>query len=262
MDVCSDGQAVWIVNNGDDTVSKKRSSDGTDLGTFPTGKSPRGCLYDGQYIWIANSGDDTVSKLAAVDGSLAGTFPVGKTPMAIAFDELGQFYVVNQGDNTVTMLEWKGNSIGVLAVGRQPSAVVYTAWGVVVANTEDDTISVILGGHVARTVTLNGHAPMGMMFDDVNLWIAMENSSMVLMVPPSMLMIETFPTGGKPVAVARDDVYVYIVNSADGSITRINPNPDSPSSVTIAVGKSPAGIVFDSAHMWVVNSADDTASKR
>jgi DNA-binding beta-propeller fold protein YncE len=44
-------------------VVKLRSSDGTNLGGFPTGAYPAGIAFDGAFIWVANVGSGTVSKM-------------------------------------------------------------------------------------------------------------------------------------------------------------------------------------------------------
>src|SRR5690349_4757661 len=61
--LASDGSNIWVVNNGDFTVTKLRASDGRRLGTFPVGSYPGYLVFDGASMWVGNSGDDTVTKL-------------------------------------------------------------------------------------------------------------------------------------------------------------------------------------------------------
>jgi DNA-binding beta-propeller fold protein YncE len=49
-----------VANDSD--VSKRRASDGVQLGRFLVGGNPRGVAFDGAHIWVANANDDTVSK--------------------------------------------------------------------------------------------------------------------------------------------------------------------------------------------------------
>ncbi len=58
-----DGANIWVTNNGSDTVTKLRASDGDLQGTFTVGDGPRGVAFDGANIWVVNSDDDTVTKL-------------------------------------------------------------------------------------------------------------------------------------------------------------------------------------------------------
>jgi DNA-binding beta-propeller fold protein YncE len=58
-----DGVSVWVTNFSDNTVTRLRSTNGQNMGTFPTGRSPDGVAFDGANIWVTNQADSTVSKL-------------------------------------------------------------------------------------------------------------------------------------------------------------------------------------------------------
>jgi hypothetical protein len=54
---------MWITNYRSSTIMKMRVSDGTVLGTFPTGSEPLVPAFDGANIWIPNSEGNSVSKM-------------------------------------------------------------------------------------------------------------------------------------------------------------------------------------------------------
>jgi len=54
---------VWVSNQNNNTVTELRASDGTNLGTFSVGSTPRGLVYDGTYIWVMNAGSKTVTRI-------------------------------------------------------------------------------------------------------------------------------------------------------------------------------------------------------
>src|SRR5215471_5767209 len=58
-----DGASMWVVNFGDNTISKLRANDGSVEGTFPVGKNPWAAAFDGANIWVTNLGDATMSEL-------------------------------------------------------------------------------------------------------------------------------------------------------------------------------------------------------
>ena len=66
-----DGSDIWVGNEGEDTVSKVRASDGTMLGTYTVGNGPFALVFDGANIWTENFVDNTVTKLRASDGKRA-----------------------------------------------------------------------------------------------------------------------------------------------------------------------------------------------
>jgi DNA-binding beta-propeller fold protein YncE len=61
--VAFDGANIWVGNQGDNTVTKLRASDGTQMGAFSVGNGPVGVAFDGTNIWVVNTSGNTVSKL-------------------------------------------------------------------------------------------------------------------------------------------------------------------------------------------------------
>ena len=61
----STGVSMWVTNAGDNAVTRLRSTDGLNIGTFPTGRVPIGIAFDGANMWLANNADSNgmVSKL-------------------------------------------------------------------------------------------------------------------------------------------------------------------------------------------------------
>lgn len=55
---CSGFCCRWRSN----PLSKLRASDGTLVGTFPTGPSPVGLAFDRANMWVTNSGNSSVMK--------------------------------------------------------------------------------------------------------------------------------------------------------------------------------------------------------
>jgi len=48
--ICFDGTNIWVTNRWDDTVTKLRASDGTNVGTYSVGNGPNGLCFDGANI--------------------------------------------------------------------------------------------------------------------------------------------------------------------------------------------------------------------
>jgi len=51
-----------VANEGSNSVTKLRASDGANLGTFAVGFNPEGVAFDGANIWVANKGSNSVTK--------------------------------------------------------------------------------------------------------------------------------------------------------------------------------------------------------
>ena len=56
-------RSCWVANSISDDVTKVRASDGSNLGTFPTGNYTIGVAFDGSSIRVTNGNSGTVSKL-------------------------------------------------------------------------------------------------------------------------------------------------------------------------------------------------------
>ena len=61
--VAFDGVNIWVANEGSDTVTKLRPSEGAVLGSFNVGHQPESLAFDGANIWVANANGNTISKL-------------------------------------------------------------------------------------------------------------------------------------------------------------------------------------------------------
>jgi hypothetical protein len=113
-----DGANIWVANEGPDTVTKIRASDGVTLGVFSVGSDPRGIAFDGANIWVANVGPDTVTKLRTSDGVILGVFNVGIDPQGVVFDG-ANVWVANYSSNSVTKLRASdGATLGTFGVGN------------------------------------------------------------------------------------------------------------------------------------------------
>ena len=90
-----DGYNIWVVNQGDGTLTKLRASDGIVLGTYNTRvaqsgtrSAPFGIAFDGaNRIWVAIENDLSVNILQASKGSLLAAYQTAVIhPAAMAYD--------------------------------------------------------------------------------------------------------------------------------------------------------------------------------
>jgi len=99
-----DGSSIWVTNDvADGTVTKLRSYDGFNLGTFNVGSNPIGAAFDGNNIWVTNYSSSNVTELRASDGAVLGTFNVVANPAGIVLDG-ADVWVANTGGSQVSKL--------------------------------------------------------------------------------------------------------------------------------------------------------------
>ena len=121
------------------------------------------------------------------------------------------------------------------------------AWALVVAG------AVILAGVAAAlVVTLAGGG-----------------SSPVEVVPNSVAVVDAktsrvvadIPVGVRPVAVAIGKDGVWVVNSGEGTVSRIDPEARKVVSTIGGVGQSPEDVALGAGSVWVANGSDGTVSQ-
>jgi hypothetical protein len=60
--IAFDGSSIWVSSFDDNSVTKVRASDGTNLGVFSVPGTPLSIAFDGANIWVTNAISNTVSR--------------------------------------------------------------------------------------------------------------------------------------------------------------------------------------------------------
>jgi YVTN family beta-propeller protein len=133
----------WVCNGNTNTVINV-TGPGTILATIPVGTHPLGMTTDGNYVWVVNQGSNSVSKIDPSTNTVVGTYSVtnagvGLGPVAIAFDGI-YLWTVNAGDNTTTQLYTDGTNLGTLGTDVNPSAIAFDGLGIWISNTGANTL--------------------------------------------------------------------------------------------------------------------------
>jgi sugar lactone lactonase YvrE len=97
-----DGANVWVVNQGDQTVTKLRARDGMNLGTFPATSNAYGIAFDGANIWIA--GEPNIVELRPSDGKLIFQARLPRSGQGVVAFDGANLWVANYSDNSVSKL--------------------------------------------------------------------------------------------------------------------------------------------------------------
>ena len=103
--VIETGDAAWIVNAGDGTVTRLDRKTGKQLGTITVGQDPRQIALGFGSLWVTNNGDNTVTRIDERTGKVVGSaIPVGDRT-ARHRDRRGSVWVANHESNTVTRIQ-------------------------------------------------------------------------------------------------------------------------------------------------------------
>jgi YVTN family beta-propeller protein len=225
----ADGKKLYVVNQGDGTVSVIDTVARTVSKTINLGHSSpvRAAISpEGAALFVLNQGDSTVSVISTTDDTIQGNaLPVGATPTFIEFDRrLKRFYVTNGGDNTVSVYKADVTPPVLLAtipVGIAPVSITALSDGsrAYVANSGCTDV-VALQGCSANTVSV---------IDLTSLRV-----SKTITVGNTPLWVESAPDGSKVFVANRDSNTISDIRTLDDTVVVTLPAA-APAPVFIAV---------------------------
>jgi YVTN family beta-propeller protein len=100
--------------------------------------------------------------------------------------------------------------------------------------------------------------PGGLAYGDGSVWAVDSADDTVSRIDPAHhAVVQTIPVGSAPSAVTITGGDVWVANSGDGTVTRINALANKVVA-TIAVGNVPVAIAAGRSGVWVANQGDDT----
>jgi YVTN family beta-propeller protein len=97
------------------------------LGLISCGRGESPAPEEARTVYVVNEGDDTVSVIDGISRSVIATIPVGKSPHYIVLDPSGKYaYVTNGESNSVTILDTTTNRVisTIEGVGGDPQQIV------------------------------------------------------------------------------------------------------------------------------------------
>ena len=115
-----------------------------------------------------------------------------------------------------------------------------------------------------RTVPVSrisaGTGPVGVAFDGAHIWVANSGNDTVTRIDTlTDEIVARIPVGIGPVAIAFDGTHVWVANSESAGMSKI----DTTTGVVeeVPAGKNPVGVAFDGTYIWAANSEGDCVSK-
>ncbi|MFZ0638169.1 MAG: beta-propeller fold lactonase family protein [Candidatus Acidiferrales bacterium] len=222
---------------------------------------------NGQFVYVVNAGDNTVSMYSAADTGVLTpltppTVPTGNLPQGLAVDSLGRFvYAANSNDNTVSMYTINPGT-GMLtpttpptfAAGSGPDFVTLTESAgplveggsgfAYVSNQNDDTVSMYSVNQttgVLRPLTpatvATGPSPVGVTLDPGGYaYVPNEGGNTIsvysINTDGTLTSTGTVTTGNQPTSVAvPSSRFAYVVNRLDDAVSTYTIN-DSTGNLT------------------------------
>src|SRR3954454_1634302 len=255
--IAADATSVWVVNSGDDTVSRIGLDEpSAPANTIPVGHAPSGVTISRQAVWVANAADRTVSRVNPRSRTVVDKIDVGPGPVAVAAG-FNRIWVANALDDTVSVIDSNNDKVvATIPVGAQPSAIAIGFGSVWVADTGSSLVSRI-DPRTASVVAaiLVGNAPQSLAADPTGMWVTNTLDDTVSHIDVTRNdVVATVRVGHEPTGIAASGDAVWVANSNDDSISRVDPFHDRVVR-TIGVGNAPQAATVAAHDLWVTARA-------
>ncbi len=229
---------------------------GTVVGTVPLAASAGRIAAGPGSVWVANFGDHTVSRIEA--GEVRQVIPVGSGPSSIALGNRA-VWVADALDGTVTRIDnGTGQVVQTIPVGHGPSGIAYGQGAVWVANAGDHTVVAIdpRTGKVTRQVGLEASLT-DLAVGAGSIWVTSQSANEVFRISPDGKDVAAIPVGTGPSTIAASPGAVWVANSLDGTVSRIDPSRNIVTA-TLQTGDGPSGLAISPEAVWVTNEFSGT----
>jgi DNA-binding beta-propeller fold protein YncE len=140
-----EGDSVWLVNAGDDTIARIDAQTNR-VQTHEVTSEPGGLVAAAGSIWLTHPRDGTVRRIEPASGRTVATIPVGGSAYSMATDHRG-VWIALPGEGLLRRIDPKTNT-------------------------------------VAETIQIGGD-PLSLASDGRFLWVAMHSDALVLRIDPS-----------------------------------------------------------------------------
>lgn len=256
----SDGTSLWVINSGDNTVSRFALADGTPVGSPLTGFSnPSGICFDGTYMWVCDANSNSVFQIRASDASYIGSpVSVGTYPFSAVYDGTYIWVSCTSSNNAyyLNISPSQSTVAGNVATDQAPEGICFDGTNVWTACVNSSSLTII----VAATQTAASFSPISLSgaasdvcYDGVSrVWAAIYGSGDLVAYNVS----DGSPAGFNPVSVGgsvqyvcSDGTYIWASQPGDNSVAQVNLS-GSPLSYT-SIGTQPAGITAAGGSVWV-----------
>jgi len=114
------------------------------------------------------------------------------------------------------------------------------------------------GGQVGSPVPLG--SPDGLAYGDGAVWAVSSTDDRLYRIDPATHAVQQIPVGSAPTAVTVTGADVWVANSGDGTVSRINAAANAVVQ-TVPVGNVPVAIASGRSGVWVANEGDDTVDR-
>jgi YVTN family beta-propeller protein len=261
--IAADATAAWVTHFSAGRVSRVDALTPHGVTSIAVGAGPGAVVAANGLVWVANTTAATLSEIDAENYDRAPTtlallFRPGALALGDEADPGPYLWVIDTQADGLAQIDSGSLALEneTVSMGAEPVAVAAGGGAVWVANSLDQSLSrLTVGLGSADAPTALGFTPGAMAIDiEANaLWIVNRAGDEVVRYGLSTRR-ETarvpMAAGSRPAAIAVGGGAVWVANSGDGTVSRIDPETNEVV-VSITIGGTPVGIAFSDETVWV-----------
>ena len=240
------------------------------LGVTAVGSGPSIPVSDGQDIWVPNEGDGTVARVRASDGRVVETWTgvpsayaalsaMGRVVVTSAAINGAGLYVIDptQAAGAATMV--------IPHVGDLSYGIAFDGSRIWVANANPNTGSVAIVTPTSSTpwtvtnVTAGFAVPTGIVFDGANIWLTDPGHNALDKLDSGGAILRQVTVGSSPEFLVFDGANIWVPNYADSTVSVVRVTDGSVLATLSGNGVSfPRAAAFDGERVLITNAAGPT----
>jgi YVTN family beta-propeller protein len=239
--------------------------DGSVAATLAVGARPVAAVAAAGSLWVANLDDRTVTRIDVSSRRILQSIPVGGAPTALAAAP-GAVWV-SDTTGQISRIDPEYNRLVPTRQLVAYSLLAGTAWPMLVASRSmwivnpDGYVGQFDPGSGRQTGSVDvGNEPSAVAAGAASLWVTNSADGTVTRIDPVTLVATTIPVGHGPDAVAVNAAGVWVANVGDDTLVRINPDTGAVAA-TVSVGDGPAAVLATATALWVANARDGTVMR-
>jgi YVTN family beta-propeller protein len=234
--------------------------------TVPVGARPVAITSGGASLWVANLDDQSVTRVDMSSRQAVRTIPIGGAPAALAATRGGVWVTDGAGD--VSKIDPRYDRV----TARRPLAAsgsffrgtvrpMLAAFGWLWIVSPDGHVSRIDADSARGMGSVDvGNAPSAIAAGADSVWVTNSADGTVTRIDPTTLVATTIPVGHGPAAVAVNAAGAWIANSGDNVLVRVDTGTNAVAGST-RVGNGPTAVLATPTALWVANGRDGTVMR-
>lgn len=265
--------AVLVVGGSSKTAVPPNSivaleSSGSVEATVSVGARPVAMAAGAGSLWVANLDDETVTRVDLSSRQATRTIPVGNAPTALAASESAVW--VAAGDGDVSRIDPRYDRVtstrslavfGSFFAGRTAARPLVRAFGSLWVVSPDGVVSRVDASTSRPTGSVGvGNAPSAIAAGAGSLWVTNSADGTVTRIDPTTLLVRTIPVGHGPAAVSVNDAGSWVANAGDNTVVRVDAATGAVAGTT-PVGEGPTAVLATPTAVWVANGRDGTVMR-